>query len=91
MKMTIVKEMIASSDAAGTVKPDEIVRSNVAACLVKKVASCENTMVNMISVGHIRRIRRIAFASSTSLMLHAVAFWFESMGTMQALLRYLNY
>lgn len=65
------------NEAAGIVKLDEIDLSIVAPCLVKKVVSCAYTMANTMIVIHTGKMLRTAFASSTSLLLHAILLWLD--------------
>ena len=74
MKSTMAKPMKHCSEAAGMLKPGQIVLSIVAPCLVKKVVVCANTMPYPKLDAQIGTSLRAAFASITSLIVQTSPF-----------------
>ncbi|KAL0542068.1 hypothetical protein IC582_022157 [Cucumis melo] len=78
------------SEAAGTSNPTTIDLSIVTPCFIKKVDDWENTIAYAKHVTQIGTSLNTAFASSTSLMLHAWPSSFKLLGTIKVFSRNLQ-
>ena len=87
MKMRTVRALKNWSEAAGMWKPEPIDLSSVVPCLVNKVGGCASTIPYPKHVAHMGNSLSTAFASSTSLRLHAFPFSPDPPGRSNALLR----